>query len=510
MDKVRVMPYIIPEESFERYLFGARRKRLALCLLAMTVLTQFIVFKYFYPYASYIHGDSFAYLETAYDNLDINFYMVGYSRFLRLFSVFCGSDTGLVAFQYLFIQCSCLFFLFTLFYFYKPGRLVRIVLIGFIIINPLFLYLANLISSDAFFAAVSFIWLGLLIWIIHRPNTQILIWHTLVLFIAFSVRYNALIYPAISALAFLLSNQVTERKIVGIVASVLVCSIFVFYTGNRYKELTGVWQYSPFGGWQVANNAMYAYRYVDNTNRKPVPARFRDLDNMVRTHFDSTRDFTRYPNEAIKAGTFYMWSASLPLSKYKDIRFKDDTVASRLKKWATVAPIYADYGICIIKQYPWEYCKYFLLPNAIRYYAPPLEYLNSYNSGYSHVDSIAQRWFNYKTNNVYTRLRSPNVEVLYFYPILFGLTNTVLIVGIVCFTLLKGFKRSILFNKGLLLGTIIWSLNAVFTISSSSAALRFQSFFIVVTVVFTFLLIDYLWAVGKIEAKQSFPYKMGT
>ncbi len=61
-----------------------------------------------------------------------------------------------MAFQYLTLQCSSLFLIFTLFYFYRPCKTVQIVLLSFIVLNPLFLYMANLVSSDSIFLGLSF------------------------------------------------------------------------------------------------------------------------------------------------------------------------------------------------------------------------------------------------------------------------------------------------------------------------------------------------------------------
>jgi hypothetical protein len=110
------------EKSFKDFLFNNRRTRLILKVAAVLIVIQFSIFKYLYPYASYIHNDSFLYIKAAYQNLDINTYPIGYSRFLRLLSVFSGSDTVLVAFQYLFIQSCALFLLLTVFYFYKSSK----------------------------------------------------------------------------------------------------------------------------------------------------------------------------------------------------------------------------------------------------------------------------------------------------------------------------------------------------------------------------------------------------
>src|SRR5262245_7819403 len=90
--------------SFKTFVLKERRYRIMLWFAACAILVQFSIFKYFYPYPSFIHGDSFSYIKAAYYNLDINTYLIGYSRFLRLFSVFSSSAFALVSFQYIFLQ----------------------------------------------------------------------------------------------------------------------------------------------------------------------------------------------------------------------------------------------------------------------------------------------------------------------------------------------------------------------------------------------------------------------
>lgn len=478
--------------SFKAFLFTNKRNRFILVIVFGLAIIQLSLFKYFYPYASFIHDDSFLYLETAYFNLDIHMHMIGYGKFLRLFSVFTHSDTALVIFQYLFIQCSALFFLFTLFYFYEPGRGIQIVLLCFILLNPLFLYLANMVSSDALFLAFSLIWFTLLLWIIKRPCSQIIVWHAVVLFVVFMIRYNALIYPFISSLAFLFSRLLLYKKIIGITLSVVLCGLFILYTGNRYRDLTGTWQYSPFSGWQLANNAMYAYRYVSSVDRKPVPVRFKALDEMIRAHFDSTRDVRKYPMEALQASTFYMWDRNLPLYKYRDLRFGDDSLSSDFKKWVSMGPFYKDYGLYIIKEYPSLYLRYFIWPNTVKYFKPPGEYLETYNGEKNYVRTIAQDWFRYKSSQVSTRYSNFKITMLDFYPIFTGIMNIVFLCSLISFIVLKELWDDLRFHKAVLLVGTLWFLNAVFSILSTAAALRFMAFPIIIMSVFTSLMIDWL------------------
>ncbi len=478
--------------SFKDFLLKDKRNKTILILAGIAIVIQFAVFKYLYPYASYIHDDSFSYIKAADQNLDINTYLIGYSKFLRLFSVFFKSDFALVVFQYLLVQFSVLFLLFTFFYFYKPGKPIQIILLCFMIFNPLFLHLANLVSSDCFFLALSMLWISSLLWIIHRPSKRIILWHVAVLLLSFTVRHNAIIYPFLSAVAFGLSNFSVRQKIAGICASFLFCGLFVGFTSYQYKMLTGYWQYSPFSGWQLANNAMYAYRYVHSTSRKPVPKIFQALDKMITEHFDSTQDENKYPHEAAMASTYYMWSKGMPLMKFRESLFKTDSTATEFKKWASMGPLYKAYGTYIIKQYPRHFAQYFIWPNANKYYAPPVEFLESYNGGKENVRPAAKAWFGYKSSKVKTRMTDKNVWILNFYPILSGIVNVVMLCTLVCYFVLKGWKDNAVFNKGVFLGGIFWLLNACFTIVASSVALRFQSFPMMLTIIYVGFLLDWM------------------
>jgi hypothetical protein len=478
--------------SFEEYLREFRQNKYLLWLIPAALVIQFAIFKYLYPYASYIHGDSFSYITAAYNNQSINTYPIGYSKFLRLFSVFAKPDYFLVTFQYLFIQCSALFLLFTIFYFYKPGKLAQYVLLGFMMLNPLFLHLANLVSSDCLFVGLSLIWFSLLLWIIHQPSRSIIIWHAIVLFIAFTVRYNAIVYPLIAILAFWISGLPIRKKITGVLAAALLCGLFVCFKSYQYKKLTGHWQFSPFTGWLMANNAMYAFRYVDSAERKPSPKKFQALDNMVRKYFDSTRNPFKHPQELLVASTAYMWTKKLTLYKYRDSLLINDTISNEFKRWASMGPFYKQYGFYIIKKYPWHFAQYYLGPNALKYYTPPLEFLGEYNSGEDTVTKMARVWFGYRNQKVKTRLKENEVWSLNFYPILSGIINAVMLCTLIYFLILKGWNSHILFSKGILIGSVFWLLNAAFTIFVSSAALRFQSFPIILTTSYVVLLIDWM------------------
>lgn len=330
-------------------------------------------------------------------------------------------------------------------------------------------------------------------------------WHAIFLFIAFTVRYNSLIYPFIAGLAFYLSPLTLRKKLSGAGLAFILCGLFVLFTSWRYKQLTGFWQYSPFSGWQFANNAMYTYRDVDTVKYKPVPQKYYALDSAVRKFYSQTRNVTLYASEKAQASTFYMWSKGMPLMDYRDSLFKKTQYASdkfEFKKWASMGPLYKSYGLYIIRQYPWQFVKSFMWPNARKYYAPPVEFLEDYNSGQKYVTDQAKTWFGYTSTKVKTRMLDGKVRILNFYPILSGIINIVMLFGLLYYILLKGWQYNTVFNKILIMGGAVWLINAAFTIFASSAALRFQSFPIILTTAFALLLVDWMAQLIKIMKSQ--------
>lgn len=488
----------VNEQTFTHFLLYNRWNRVILYLAAAAIIIQLALFKYLYPFANYIYGDSFAYLETAIQNLTINKYLIGYSKFLRLVSVFAKPDTILVSLQYLLIQSSALFFMFTHFYFYKVGKVLQAILICFFTFNPLCLHLGNMVSSDGLFLALSMTWFALLLWIIHKPSNKIIYWHAIVLFAAFTVRYNALIYPFISALAFGLSKLSLRKKIIGLGLGLLLCCWFVGLTMVQYKKLTGYWQYSPFSGWQLANNAMSIYRKVDSVDRKSVPLKFRTLDNMVRKYYDTDH----VPIEA--ASTVYMWEPKLPLMRYNNMLFKaKDTSEPQFKEWASMGPFYSSYGLYVIKKYPIHFLRYFVWPNTLNYLTPPVEYLEYYNWGYHIVPESAVKWFGYTNNQVKTRMKSGKVWILQYSPFLVSVVNLLLLLGLLSYILMKGWQHNTTFNKIILLAAFVWILNAGFTIFAAFVALRFQAFPALLSATFSLLLIDWMAQLMRQMKSQS-------
>lgn len=469
------------DSSQNLFISGVKRNRVYLMSVAIAIILQFSAFKFFYLFPNFIHDDSFVFIRAAYNNESISLHPIGYSKFLRLFSVFSTSDLALTAFQYLLMQVSAIAFIFTIFHFYRPGKLIQVLLITAMVLNPIFLHLANLISSDGIFIALSFVWLTLLLWILHHPTSRLSACHAIVLFLAFTVRYNALYYPLISTVVYILSKQKLFYKLSGIGAGLILIGGFIYFTSLQYKAFIQTQVFSPFTGWQLANNALYAYRRVDSAERKPAPLKFQEVDRLVKTYLDSSKNLRNNLMEILEASSVYMWDTRSPLQKFMMGKYSldasiVDSATRKYQRWASAGPFLGEYGTWLIKKYPLKFAENYLCPNAMKYFAPPLEFLGRYNMGRSTISPIVQTWFKLKTTKVKTKFRDIRASSLSFYPIFSGIVNGLFIFCILSFYFMHGFKQQAGLSRLILPSGMFWLFNLLFSIFASPIALRYQVF----------------------------------
>jgi len=460
----------------EDYLWKNKNNRTWWIIGFVIFLIEFALFKLRYSFANYM-PDSYSYLEAAFNNVDVNMWPVAYSKFLRLISAFTHSDTILVGLQYFFLQGSTLLFLFSLLYFLKHSRWIKIVLLSFTLLNPLPLYIANYISADALFIGLSLLWLTTLIWLIFRARLWMLLAHAFLLLACFTVRYNAIYYPIISLLVFLLIRFSWKWKITGFVLSIGLLLFSFFYTSQKMQEITGKWQFSSFGGWQLANNALYMYEHIPAAERGPIPPRFVKLETMVREHMDTLKKVKLTFNDSL-GSFFYLWNSKGPLIQYLIREYKKDSAAPYFKRWASEGPLYADYGSWLTRKFPSQFAEYWILPNAIKYIVPPEEFLGIYNMGGDSVGKLAQDWFKYKSLKVQDHKKSnPRVVATGWYSIFSAVINIVFILGLISMLLLNVVRWK---DYGLpqLMGLILlfWLINGAFSIFASPVVLRYQYF----------------------------------
>lgn len=487
-----LVPKTSGKGSLSNFIFLDTQNRPLAIISIPIIIIQIIIYKIIYPYASFIYGDSYCYIDEAIRNVQIDTYPIGYPMFLRAFSALTVSDTSLFIFQYLLMEISLLSLTFTIFYFHNPRILIKYLLLLFTVLNPLFLHLANTVSSDNLFFSLSLIWFTLLIWLVFKPTTKIAIYHAIVLFLAFTVRYNALYYPIISIVSIFLTKQPMKLKILGLVLSILLVGTFIEYNRDKYYELCRIPLFTPFAGWLMANNALYAYRYVPDSNHKKVPEKFIKLDSTVRIYFVNVRNSPFHPEEKIEAYYDYMWKDSSPLSIYWKNEYLNKEKDSAQKSWALAGALFNEYGKWIIIKYPVTFFQHVIVPNSKRWFTPPIEFLEHYNSGLKEVPDYIQKWFHYDNNIVRTNIKKPQIleSINRLYSMLGGIMNLLFLACLITFSIFKKDKQNTLIIKIMIIALLLWITNYVFSVFASPIALRHQMFPIQITSIFSFIIID--------------------
>jgi hypothetical protein len=442
--------------------------------------------------------DSYVYIKAAILGMNANSFPIGYSKFLKFFSLFSRSTTILVWVQYLLLESACILFFFTLLYFFRPSRVVTIILFVFLFCNPLFPFLSNFIMSDTLFTALTIAWVTQLIWIIGRPRPFMIWTQAILLLLVFTIRYNALYYPVIAAVALLLSRLPVRQKIVAIALPFVFLAAFVFYTRYEMQQLTGVKQFSPFGGWQLANNALYVYSHIYKEKQDAFPDQFRGMDSAIRRYFDSTpRVETLLEYNADESGYYYTADNKSPLVQYMRWQYGADTVFQDFKKWGPMGFRYSQYGSYLIRKHPLAFVEYFVWPNTIRYLFPPMEVFSKPSAYYLRRDEfgqMAKQFFGLKTLTVARPLIQFRTDLLSYYPMFFLLLNVFFVLAMVGFFLFGGLKQTDKPNL-YIVGTIafLWLCNLVFSITASCVVLRYQIFIAILELAFGLVLTDFIW-----------------
>jgi len=489
----------IPTVSFNKWILLEWENRRILLFSLVIIVVMFGLFKLLYPYPNFMPPDSQSYIEAAYNNDLINIWAIGYSKFLRLFSCLTKSDFILVLFQYLLLQSSVLYFLFSLAYLISISRRMFSMLVGFNILNPLLLHISNFISSDSLFTALSLLWFTQLIWILCKPSRRIILLHAFLLLLVFIMRYSALYYPFISLMIIVIAKVSANLKWAGIGCILFLLGGFVVLTQYQYYKQTATWQYSAFGGWQLAANALYGYAHVKTDAVEIVPARFRPLHVVVNRHMDSIQHLSHRPDD--DNTVYYLWDEKAPLKVFANSKKWEGDSGSigGFNHWAAMGPLYRDYGRYLILQHPKAFVKYFIWPNLVSYYAPPVGFMGEYNLGSRSVAPIVAVWFGWRSNKVRTCFKDSDIIVVRYFSVIWGVSNLVFLMGFVSF----GFKdhRSSTLNgdKVLWLTRLLWCVNMTFSVLAAPVELRYQLFSMIIMFTISILVITLIFQGKRIQ-----------
>jgi len=471
-------------ESFSRFLIKNSLNKKYLLIATAGIFIQFIVFKLCYPFASYF-TDSYTYIDAAAHNYVISIRPLGYSRFLSLVHRFTTSDTALVFIQYLTIQLALLYFFFTLRFFFPLRNSISHVLFAFFIFNPVTLYLSNQVSSDALFASVSILWFTLLIWLITRPSWTHLLIMAELLYLLFQIRFTALYLPAVAIPALLFSRRNWLFKISGIILAVAPMYLGMQHIKKLTLQDTGTAVFSAFGSWMAANNALHVYPHITMQDKDLPTAECIALNKIVKQYFDTL------PVSVKPGPDEFLWSDRSPLKTYMHQLQQQKKINGYFRSWHAVAPVFTQYSNTLMLQHPFAFTRYYILPNSRTFFLPSLECFSSYNEQKNTVDSVAVKWFQYKSDQVTCVNKTAQATLLAPMPWLWLLSNIVFCGGLLfVFVRAKRYKLSTDLLRTLLLAGAFWGVHFCFSIYASSIVFRYQYFPMIVCVTFSLILIN--------------------
>lgn len=445
--------------------------------------------------------DSYNYLRSAYTNADANLWPVGYAKLIRFVGLFSRNGNFLVFIQYSFYYCCALYFFFSVLILTSSSNWVKNIIFAFLFLNPAILYLSNYITSDVYFIGISLIWIAQLYKLSRKPDILLLVTHIIILLLAFTVRYHALIYPVISMTVIVFCNVSWKAKVASIFTILILIGGFISYTTGQTEKVMGTKQFSAFSGWQMASNAVYAYAHIPQRRDIEVPAAFEPVHDKVNAWLDAVPMSAR-PDKPIMA--YYLWDPVSPLQPVPNaINIADNK--AHLEKMAAVSPLYNQYGKFLISQYPLEYIRYYILPNAWQYAYPPSENLSLYNDNTDTVWTIATTWFGYK--KVYTRSGKQELKVFDYYPA-FMVFIILLFTGVWIGYLLIGGRRftAPAFRNAFRITTYYWIVHLGFSVLASPVVLRYQLFNMIVGVTFSVILIDMYLKKSKFIYESAEPF----
>jgi hypothetical protein len=475
--------------TFFSFLGQSENRRLLIIILT-GITVEFVLFKLLYPFPDFF-SDSYSYIYAAVIHSDVNIWPIGYSKFLQWFPWITRSHLGLVAFQYYFLELSAAYLFFTLQYFHPLRWVLRNALVVFLFFNPLLLYIANYVTSDALFISISLLWFTQLIWIMQKPRPQQVIIQGILLLLAFTIRYNAMYYPVIAAFAFLISRHRTWAKVAGLLIGPLLILPFILHSRTAAKELTGTAQFPLLGGWQWGNNALYMREFVEVDSNAFPSTETAALDRIARNFFRTVppdqRDLPNY------VANYFIRQGNSPLKIYLHQKYPTRSEFGNLVAWGKASPVFGEYGKFIIKQSPFAFARHYLLVNTKNYLLPPLEKLELYNLGADSIWHRGQSWFELPTPKIRVANKYMQGALLLPFPLLFLLLNVFF--GIVLVQLLRrqrfeaggpGFAQIIL------MVTAFFILNFAFSVFANIIVIRYQVLPMILLATFSLLSLEYL------------------
>jgi hypothetical protein len=339
---------------------------------------------------------------------------------------------------------------------------------------------------------MSTVWLTLLIWILNRPNIYHILIQALLMFVMFTFRYNAMLYPLIAAGVILFSKMRRWVKVMGVLLGPALIIPFIIWSAQAAKVMTGTAQFPPIlGGWQWGNNALYFRGFIQEDSAIFPTPQTRELDGIARRFF--SLPYRPQDQLADEVANYFIRHPEAPLKQYMGRHYQPKNEYESVAAWGKSAIVFDQYGKFLIKRHPWAYARYYLLVNTKNYFIPPLEKLEIYNLGEDSMWPEAQEWFEYSSPKIWCVSKQLQGTVLVLFPVFFLVLNLYYLIGLWMFIQRGGFRKtSRIVQYTILTTTVFLALNAAFSIFANIIVIRYEIFPMLVFLAFVMLLTDYV------------------
>lgn len=451
--KAKSIAQPVKESELRVYLNYVRSHKKELYIFICFHVVVAILLRYCYPNAD-VTPDSGGYINQIYQNFIYGSTRpLGYSYFIYFINSIGSGTIMLFIAQYL-IHCISTFFFYssTCYLFNISTNWLRYSYLAVSVVFITGIYATNMVMSDSLFTSLTVILLTICLWLVYTRSKLLIIPLAIVLLWIISVRYIALIYPLFFIPVLLVAYS---KKIVPVVASGIILIMIFGYTqkvktGTERDQRVEV--FSAFAGWQIASNAIHIIPHIDLSQALVTSddIAIRRIDSLVRLSYKVNNYL--YPDEKSVSYDF-IWVDSLPLRMAFNY-FKNTAIGetSYYSEWNKAGKAFNTYGNMLIKEYPKEFFKYYLLNNAVRTFHPPAEFFEGYaDTTYS---IVITKWFNWSDDKKmaprHDILRPFLVKSPYFYSVYWVLF--VVSIGYFMYCLLAGkISRKQLYLKMLVL-----------------------------------------------------------
>ena len=475
-------PLLSLKEGFAAYLLN---QKTSLAIWFSVVCIQGALVNFLFPYPNFF-SDSYTYVADAISDLGFSYRPQGYPDYLIYLHKLLPSP-GFAAFmQYVLFVLSSFLCVLSCGYLFGLSKRQTNWLLAVVLLNPMLVFTANLISSDSLFCSLTVLWFTSLLWVIRRSGWINLIINGALLLVCLHVRYTALFYFFVSAIAFIASKGKLHIKIAGIAVSLMVIWGYVNWQENKNDDLFHVRIFSAFANWQIANNALCYYKKLD-VSPSDMPSKETEvLDFAVKKFID-----TIYTEGHLS--TQYMWDRRSPLKRYVGMKCRVEK-EKYFPEWVRCSVDIGEYGQTLVKQHPWAYVQYFVFPNFKNFLVPDLEALEDYNVYNLTVPGNCKVWYNLDTDVLTPKYRYLEKHVMAPFPYLNCILN-LFNIAFIFFFLIRNWSRRKLIRTDIQGLFIIWSAFYLgymfFSVTSAYIVFRYLDVIFVLGVIMPVVLYGY-------------------